>query len=199
MSGIKPEDIINKFQELVVNRINSGIRYGTDKLPLTTTSESSSRTDQLEYLGGPTSGRAHTLSADTLRGNGEPNVKTVFDAVLNEARLYSVIRPITWQRRFHYNKRYLGRRYYHTGPDEYKIDQTVTGKSYTNRAGIPVADPTNRRPSPGSDLSMAVVESYMRALWDNFQTSYNQSSETITVEICHSSCHESCHTSRSRR
>lgn len=185
LSGnINTQNIVDRFSDYVTSTSNSGIEWGTNNLPFPEFSSST--------FGGTTAGRPISISGPNIDSSGSnitaSNIYNTLVAETNQCTKIHHLRAILFVTGDGGN---TGSR-----PTPGTVfDQTkVSYLTNTNSIG----SPNNGGVSTGNNVTVTSLEN----LFDNLRSSYNTKrsiTNTVQVDVCHSSCHSSCHGSRSRR
>jgi hypothetical protein len=186
---INQQDIIDRFGDYVVALANFGISWGFGDKPFPEMDD--------YYFGGTKAGKPTSLSGAGSSGT-LINADAIYNAVLSETFRYTNIRLMRALLYLTFDDVQTGQ-FYQAPAGGYIFDQTA--KSHLSTSYTIGANPAvlaRGQPVAGSTITRAGLED----LFDRARTvyqAYENSTETITIFVCHSSCHYSCHNSRSRR
>ena len=195
---INKQNIVDRFADYVVATANASISWGTNNRPpyFDTTYLG------FEPFGGTTGGKPIESSAANLTDTNV-TATTIYNTLVAETQRYSNIRNL----RALVNVTGAG----NTAGNGTRIDAgpivgsnpgiiyDVTAKAYLS---------TNYRQATGSPANAGVASSQvvrganLESFFNNLRTqytTYNSTTATIQVNVCHSSCHTSCHANRGRR
>ena len=183
-SPIEEQNIVDRFADYVVSTANSGIIWGTNSIPFSEMGTS--------YFGGTTSGKSIEVSGSNI--SGDPiNASTIYNTLVAETNRYTKIRKL---RAILWVDGGGGNTGSYSSPG---VNYDQTNVAYLNNNYLQnVGSPSNGGVQAGSVASDDSLES----LFNNLRSSYNtarNNTQTIQINVCHSSCHSSCPGSRSRR
>jgi len=181
---ITPQNIVDRFKDLVTDTANLSIIWGTDNKPFSEM---------------PDANYANTTAGVNIGITGANITDTVITAstirtvLETEAALYTNIR----QQRALLNVTGGGGNNGSRPTAGIIFDQTQVAHLTTdNRASLGTVDESNVE--SGQIIDSSNLETY----FGNLATAYNTvrtTAVTQQIDVCHASCHSSCHGSRSRR
>jgi hypothetical protein len=176
---ITPQNIVDRFKDFVTDTANSSIIWGTNNKPFGEMPDG--------YFGGTTSGSTITVTGSSIGLKGDNiTAANIVNALLTETALYTNIR----------NLRAL---LFLTGntASYYIYDQTQ--KAYLNTDYKQTLNTVN---TENVESNQTISATNLETFFTNLQTEYStqlSNTQTIQIDVCHSSCHGNCHSSRSRR
>jgi hypothetical protein len=186
---IKQQDIIDRFGDYVVALANFGISWGLGDKPFP-------EMDDYQF-GGTKAGKPNQLPISLASGT-PINAALIYNAVLYETFRFTNIRLMRALLYLTFDDVQTGQ-FYQAPAGGYIFDQTAKSHLSTSYTiGVNPAVLAAGQVYIANQITRAGLED----LFDRARTvyqAYENSVETITVFVCHSSCHSSCHNSRIRR
>jgi hypothetical protein len=173
---VTPQNIVDRFKDLVTDVANTGIVYGTDSKPFVEMPDAT--------YAGTTAGATVTATGATIGSTGNAITASTIKTVLEtETALYTNIRL---QRAI---KNLLG--------SGVIFDATnVAHMATSDRQTLGAIN------SASVDATQTISSSNLETYFGNLATEYTtlrSNTVTTTIDVCHTSCHSSCHSSRGRR
>lgn len=183
---VTPQNIVDRFKDLVTDVANTSIVWGTDNKPFSEMPDSN--------YAGTTSGTTISIIGSNIGVTGNLITASTIKSILEtETALYTNIR----QQRAILNVTGGGGNTGSRPTPGVIYDQTnVANLSTDNRAAIGSISSSNV--DSGQTISSSNLETYFA----NLATAYNTirtTAVTQQIDVCHASCHSSCHGSRGRR
>lgn len=197
MADLKPQDVVNAFNNKIRNPLNSGISWGYGHYPPTPNGQGLS--DYKSLFTGSVSGA--NASPDVGQMSGDVDVASLKNLLLYEAHWFTNIRRVHVYTRYKHNDAQgpigqvwggWGYGSSHYGPDEYDVlvNQTRIGHLHSGYLQN-IGDPGNLN-DQGEDASLSNVGAYLDSIRGQLD-SIKYSTVTFSKVYCHSSCHNSCH------
>lgn len=188
---ITAQNIINRYADYVVATSNSGIVWGTNSVPFSDFSTS--------YFGGTTAGRSIGITGGDINNNvNKIDASEINDTLATETAAYSNIRKL--RAILNYTgvgdgAGGVGNTGTWAGNPGVNFDQTQV--AYLNNQYLQSMSGTTNL-GAGDIIDDSVLEAKFGAL-STVYTAARNNTQTIQIDVCHSSCHSSCHGSRGRR
>lgn len=183
---VTPQNIVDRFKDLVTDVANTSIIWGTDNKPF-------SEMPDVNYAG-TISGTTINVTGSNIAITGDLITASTIKSVLEtETALYTNIR----QQRAILNVTGGGGNTGSRPTPGIIYDQTnVANLSVDNRASLGSISSSN------VDAGQIIDDLNLETYFGNLATAYNAvrtTAVTQQIDVCHASCHSSCHGSRSRR
>lgn len=173
---VTPQNIVDRFKDLVTDVANANIVYGTNNKPFPEMPDAT--------YAGTTAGTTVTATGETIGITGNTITASTIKTVLEtETALYTNIR--------------LQRAMLNLIGSGIIFDQTNVAHMQTdNRQTLGTIDSANV--DAEKNISSSNLETYFGNLAARY-TTLRSNTQTTTIDVCHTSCHSSCHSSRGRR
>ena len=183
---ITSQNIVDRFKDFVTDTANSTIIWGTNSKPFTEMPDAT--------FAGTTAGTTITATGSSIGSTGNTiTASSIINALLTETALYTNIRNL----RAVLNVTGAGGNTGNYGAPGIIFDTTSKANlNITYRQTLNSVNVSNV--STGNTITSSNLETF----FTNLQTEYSTQSantQTIQVDVCHSSCHASCHSNRGRR
>jgi hypothetical protein len=183
---ITPQNIVDRFKDFVTDTANSTIIWGTNSKPFTEMPDAT--------FAGTTAGTTITATGSSIGSTGNTiTASSIINALLTETALYTNIRNL---------KAVLNVTGGGGNTGSYGSPGVIFDATSKSNLNITYRQTLNSVNFSNVVSGNTITASGLETFFTNLQTEYSTQSantQTIQVDVCHSSCHSSCHSNRGRR